>query len=349
MNGIMVLSPGFRTTVQDLGRFGYQSMGVPPSGALDRDALETANLLVGNARDDACLECIVLGPELLCGMSLAFAVCGAAMGLRLNGIPAPMYETLYAESGDLISLGGAEAGLCAYIAFAGGFAIEPVLGSRSTYLPAGFGGWQGRALAVGDSLPLRAHSGASGSGTARRRFVPVELWPTFPNEIVVRALRSHEAHRFDPAALPRFFSEPYRVSAKSDRMGCRLEGGRLGHVRGADILSSGVQSGTVQVPGDGLPIVLLADRQTTGGYTRIAHVIQADLPRLGQARPGDLVRFVETTLEAARQALLAREAMIAGLVRDAGSVRRFRVEVNGVLYHVDVEPEAQVPGERQGS
>lgn len=347
MTRILVRSPGLQTTVQDLGRFGLQALGIPPAGALDADALETANLLLGNPRGAACLECTLSGPELEFSGSAAFAICGAPMEAALNGTSVPLYETLFARTGDVLSLGAAETGLRAYIAFAGGVDVEPVMGSRSTYARGGFGGWQGRALKAGDTLPLTDLEEGSGSDRALR-FVPEELRPAYPSEITVRALRSHEADRFEASSLSSFFSQPYAVSPKSDRMGCRLEGEPLTHVRGADIISGGVQTGTVQVPGDGKPIVLLADRQTTGGYTRIAHVIQADLPKLGQARPGDTVRFLETTLEAAREALKARETEITGRVRERKPIpaiagispsapgRTFRITVDGRIFDVEV-------------
>jgi len=164
MTEMLVRSPGLLTTVQDLGRFGYQSLGVTPAGAMDRDALETANLLVENERGEACLECTLSGPELECTGPLAFAVCGAPMPVCVNGVPVPCYETLYVKTGDIISLGTTESGLRAYIAVAGGLAIEPVMGSLSTYARAGFGGWQGRALRSGDRLPLRPASPEIGGG-----------------------------------------------------------------------------------------------------------------------------------------------------------------------------------------
>lgn len=400
MRDILVRSAGAKTTVQDQGRFGYQSLGVPPAGAMDRDALETANLLVGNSRGEACLECVLGGAELECAASLVFAVCGAPMDLRVNGKAAPYYETLFAEAGDVISLGMAERGLCAYVAFAGGLDLEPVLRSRSTYERAGFGGWHGRSLRAGDRIPVRESatsakavastdpkaaatsaiprpSDAAGTSVPAPtiRFVPEELRPPYPAETILRAIRSHEAERFEPEALGLFFSEPFTVTPKSDRMGCRLEGPRLAHSRGADILSSGVQTGTVQVPGDGFPIILRVDHQTTGGYARIAHVIQADLAKLGRLRPGDTLRFVETTVEAAQAAWKEREALITGLVRTKtsapsgisgavsgsasgltsgpvsgpafgpvsgapegfGEKRRFKVIVSGMAYDVTVE------------
>ncbi|HSV56193.1 MAG TPA: 5-oxoprolinase subunit PxpB [Magnetospirillaceae bacterium] len=351
---IVVRSPGALTTVQDLGRTGYQPLGVPPAGAADRDAMETANLLVGNERGEACLECTLLGPELEFTGPAAFAVCGAAMQARLNGVEVPAWETLYAEAGDILSLGTAEAGLRAYLAFAGGLSVPVVLGSRSTCLLAGFGGWQGRALCKADRLPLAAGPTAA---AIPARFVPYACRPGYPSEICARAIPFHEVDRFEAESVERFFREPYEVSPKSDRMGCRLSGIPLVHANGADIVSSGVQTGTVQVPGDGMPIVLLPDRQTTGGYTRIAQVIKADLPMLGQVRPGDKVRFIKATVDEARKAWRGREIRIAQSIRTRPEGRKwfpapplavpqeaalsrsrlFRVTVNGRKYDVEVE------------
>ncbi len=312
MTEILIREPGPLTTVQDLGRFGSQSLGVPPSGAADPDALETANLLVGNDPGEACLECTLRGPVAEFTGPAAFSLCGGRATARLNGVEVPLWETLYAQAGDVLSIGSVEAGLRIYLAVAGGLDLPPVLGSRSTYVRAGFGGWEGRALRSGDRLPLRA---GPDSRTVSEWTVREEERPEYPPEILVRAIPSHEVDRFRPESVERFFREPFAVSAKSDRMGCRLEGTPLVHTRGADIVSSGVLTGTVQVPGDGLPIVLLADRQTTGGYTRIAHVIRADLPKLGQARPGDRVRFARATPEEAREAWESREAALRSRIR----------------------------------
>ena len=347
MTELIVRFPGPFTTVQDLGRFGSQSLGVPPAGALDRDALETANRLVGNDPSEACLECTLRGPELQFTGAAAITVCGAEMEVLINGLPAQGWETLFLEAGDILSLGPAVTGLRTYISFAGGLDIPAVLGSRSTYVRAGIGGWEGRPIRAGDHIPLRTEPGKAGAAARTRLRVPEEERPAYASDLILRAIPSHEIGRFEPESVERFFQESFTVSAKTDRMGCRLEGAPLVHTRGADIISSGVQTGTVQVPGDGLPIVLLADRQTTGGYTRIAHVIQADLPRLGQARPGDRVRFERATVEDAREAWRRREARIAGRTRPgavqaaaeaggSGSRRRFLVRVDGRSYDVEV-------------
>ena len=361
MTEILVLDPGPLTLVQDLGRFGSQALGVPPSGAADPDSLRTANLLVGNQPGEACLECTLRGPRLEFKGPAAFSVCGARVSARLNERPVSMWETQYASFGDILSVGSAEAGLRIYLAFSGGLDVPRVLGSRSTYARAGFGGWEGRALRDGDRIPLRP---GPESRTRPSLCVPEEERPDYPSDIIVRALPSHELDRFSPESVERFFRDPFTVSPKSDRMGCRLDGMPLTHTRGADIVSSGVLTGTVQVPGDGLPIVLLADRQTTGGYTRIAHVIRADLSKLGQVRPGDRVRFSRVALDEARKAWADKEAALSLRIRprssafeqknpsapfrpgrtrseseetrETGDHRRFRVVVNGLAYDVEI-------------
>lgn len=296
---IVILKPGALSTVQDQGRFGYQAAGVPPSGPMDEHSMNLANILAGNKLDTACIECTLGGLELRFETDSTFALAGAETTAFLNDNPVSMHTTLQAKAGAVLRLGMARAGLRIYLAVSGGIAVPKVMGSRATFQRGNFGGFKGRALAAGDRLPL----GSASETSIPQRTVPLALIPAFPSDICVRAIPSHETDRFTAEGLECFFSASYCVSQKSDRMGCRLEGPVLEHTAGADIISSGVQTGTVQVPGDGQPIVLMADRQTTGGYTRIAQVIRADLPLLGQARPGDTVRFLRSTPAEAARAL----------------------------------------------
>jgi KipI family sensor histidine kinase inhibitor len=236
---------------------------------------------------------------------------------------AAMNRTIRVKQRSVLTIGLAEAGLRIYIAVAGSIRTAPVMGSRSTFSRARLGGLNGQLLAAGDSLPIQAmvsdkpdqpvSNQQTPTWAVPDRVLPIDYIPAFPATIKVRAIPSHEALSFRPEALSMFFGQNYAVSPKSDRMGCRLEGPALVHARGADIVSSGVLSGTVQVPGDGQPIVLLADRQTTGGYARIAHVIQADLWILGQARPGTQLQFTRCDVAQARAALATQAAMLRGL------------------------------------
>jgi antagonist of KipI len=233
----------------------------------------------------------------------------------------------------------AEEGLRAYIALRGGFSLPFVMGSRSTFMRGGFGGLNGRALAAGDRLAFRLSDAAPASGAAcPDRTAPAAALPSFNSELILRVVPGHECGRFSEEGLRRFYGEAYALSPKSDRMGCRLEGPAIGHRSGADIVSSGVQTGTVQVPGDGQPIVLMADRQTTGGYTRIAQVIKADLPLLGQARPGARVRFIKASVDEAIEALKRREALLRGIAdAPVAGLKRYRVTVDGVAFDLGVE------------
>ena len=296
---IVILKPGALSTVQDQGRFGYQAAGVPPSGPMDEHSMNLANILAGNELDTACIECTLGGLELRFETDSTFALAGAETTAFLNDNPVVMHKTLQAKAGAVLRFGMARTGLRTYLAVGGGIAVPKVMGSRATFQRGNFGGFKGRALAAGDSLPL----GSASETSIPQRAVPLALIPAFPSDICVRAIPSHETDRFTAEGLECFFSASYCVSQKSDRMGCRLEGPVIAHTAGADVISSGVQTGTVQVPGDGQPIVLMADRQTTGGYTRIAQVIRADLPLLGQARPGDTVRFLRSTPAEAARAL----------------------------------------------
>ncbi len=344
--GITVISPGLHSSIQDRGRFGYEAQGVPRSGAMDERSLALANLLVGNEPGEAGIECLVGGIELRFDVPAVIAVCGAAAPLELNGKGASREEALSIQPGDVLRAGMADRGMRVYLAVRGGLAVEPVLGSRSTYERGGFGGLHGRPLAKGDRIPLGIPDGSVGAGMAGRRFPDGPLCPnpagrSESGPIVVRAMHLFEAVRFEEASVKRFFSEGYTVGAQSDRMGLRLAGAPLAHTRGADIASSPVLPGTVQIPGDGQAIVLMADGQTTGGYTRIAQVAQVDLPLLAQARPGDAIRFVPISVAEAAALAMERDRLYAtlaqGLPKASPPGLELIVTVNGVPYSVRVE------------
>ncbi len=357
--GLLVLKPGAQSIVVDAGRLGYQASGVPPSGPMDEYSMNVANILAGNARGEACIECLLGGMELLFERPATLAVCGASVPVFLDGAEVARNSALRAKAGSLLRLGMAEEGLRAYIALRGGIKVPFAMGSRSTFMRGGFGGLDGRALLAGDRLPLAAHNAAEQSEACHAGAAPAAALPSFDGELILRAIPSHESGRFSQEGLRRFYAEAYAISPKSDRMGYRLQGPAVGHSHGADIVSSGVQTGTVQVPGDGQPIILMADRQTTGGYPRIAQVIKADLPLIGQARPGQLVRFKRASVEEAIAALREREALLRSVAEDRPSVppplaaqgaapkplvatgpaaaKRFRVTVNGEAFELGVE------------
>jgi biotin-dependent carboxylase-like uncharacterized protein len=294
VSDLVVVDPGLLTSVQDLGRPGYQRLGIPPSGPLDRAAFVVANRLVGNADSAAGLELTLKGPRLEVRRECAVAVTGADMGLTVNGQPAPAWTALRLRPGDVIGFAMAKAGCRAYLAVAGGLETPPALGSRATYLRGRLGGVEGRALQKGDGLPI----GGPAVPLARLegRAVPPARRPAYPAEVECRVVLGPQDDRFTAEGIAAFLDGPYEVTPQADRMGYRLKGPVIGHARGHDIISDGIPLGGIQVPGEGQPIVLLVDRQTTGGYTKIATVIGADIARIGQTRPGHRVRFRRVTL-----------------------------------------------------
>jgi antagonist of KipI len=322
---LRVLKPGLLTTVQDLGRLGLQYLGVVPCGAMDPVALELANALVGNARGAAALEITVLGPELAFESDALVAICGAEMQAKVEGKPLPMNRPVLLRKGSVLSVGRAARGSRAYLAVAGGIEAPAILGSRSTCLPAGFGGFEGRALRASDALPLAADAAAlalkrylkiSGGKKAGPAGMSTVRWtapaPTLPEEgerVVVHAMEGrHHAH-FDAASRRAFFDATWKVSPNSNRMGFRLAGPTMARSEAVEILSEPTCLGTVQVPANGLPIALMADHQTTGGYPKIAEIAGADVARLAQLAPGGSVQFARCTLDEAvtlRRALRRR-------------------------------------------
>jgi KipI family sensor histidine kinase inhibitor len=299
---VAVVSPGLWTTIQDLGRPGHRAEGVPLSGAVDPPALRLANMLVGNPEGAAALECTLLGPELRFEHDALVAVAGA----DFPGLPPR--RAVRIAAGSSIALGHARTGCRGYLAIAGGVAAPFEMGSRSTFVAAAFGGLAGRPLAAGDRLPVGPadrHSGSAVEPVAADHAVAA-VGPARPGEL--RIIPAAEA-----GAIPRaVWEHEYRVSSRSDRMGVRLEGAPIPSP-GDGIVSVPVLPGTVQIPPDGMPIVLLADAQTIGGYPVLGQVIAADLPSAGQLRPGDTVRWKRVTLEEAHQAYLAHEASFAAM------------------------------------
>jgi biotin-dependent carboxylase-like uncharacterized protein len=313
---LAVLDPGLLTTVQDLGRPGHGRLGIPPSGPLDRPAFILANRLVGNPDGAAGLELTLKGPRLEARASCLVAVTGAEMGLTVNGAAAPAWTTVPLRPGDVLAFRMAAAGCRAYLAVAGGIDVPSVLGSRATYLRGRLGGLEGRALQKGDLLPVGAP--ASGEAASRGRHVPEARRPVYPAEVEARVILGPQADRFTPAGVAAFLGGSYTVTPQADRMGYRLEGPVIEHARGHDIVSDGIPLGGIQVPGEGQPIVLLVDRQTTGGYTKIATVISVDIARIGQTRPGQRVRFREVSLAEAAAALATAATALGGAIEEGG-------------------------------
>lgn len=288
MTYIEVLDGGMLTTVQDLGRVGAQKYGVPVSGAMDDWSLRAANRLAGNPDGAACLEMTLVGPWLRFDGRGVVALTGADLGAALNGRPVAPWQSVAIEAGCELSFAGRRDGLRAYLAAAGGIDVPVVLGSRSTFARSSLGGFEGRPLRAGDRVPV----GEIDTRSARPgRRLPRRIIPCYGHAPTLRVVMGPQDDAFTDEGIRTFLTEAFTLSPQSDRVGCRFLGPRIAHRAGADIVSDGTAFGSVQVPGEGLPIVLMADRGTTGGYTKIATVASADLPLLAQATPGDRVRF----------------------------------------------------------
>lgn len=292
---VKVKIPGALTTVQDAGRFGYQKSGISTSGVMDQDAYEKANYLVGNERGEAVLEMTVFGGTYEFTEDAVAAVTGAGMEVTLNHQPAARNRPIKIQAGDTLSVGLAREGIRSYLAVAGGFDVPMVLGSRSTNRKCRMGGFCGRALEANDELPIGKEKKEYGEIKDRRAEER-----EFPSVITVRVIEGPQAEYFTEKGKKTFYSETYTISEQSDRMGYRLEGASVESINGTDIVSDGIALGSVQVPASGKPIVLLADRQTTGGYAKIATVYSGDIPKLVQGKPKDKVRFVPITIEEAQ-------------------------------------------------
>jgi biotin-dependent carboxylase-like uncharacterized protein len=294
---VLVEDAGPLTTVQDLGRPGHLRVGIPASGPMDREAFLLANRLIGNADNAAGLECTLIGPRLAFTDERLIAITGADMAPLLNGAPAPTWQGLPVRAGDVLRLGPARSGVRAYVAVAGGIDTPPVLGSRATYVRGRLGGVEGRALRRGDRVPLGPPT------AARPRRVPPERAPAYGGEPEVAVVLGPQDDRFTARGIAALFEAPYEMSPQNDRMGARLRGPFIEHTRGHDIISDGVPLGGIQVVGDGQPIVLLADRQSTGGYTKIGTVCSFDIGRIAQTRPGGRIRFRRVTVAEAHAML----------------------------------------------
>lgn len=303
---IKVLHPGMLTTIQDQGRTGYQQFGVPVSGAVDPRSAAVANILAGNAEGEAVLECTVMGPQLRFDEPAVIAITGADLGPTVDGVPVENYRALRLAAGQTLRFTGPKCGCRAFIAVAGGLDVPEVMGSRSTYMKAKIGGLQGRKLEKEDELKLRA------PGTEPKRLEARFIAPEFHARATytLRVVLGPQDDAFTDEGIATFLSGMYGVTAEFDRMGCRMEGPEIAHKTSGDIISDGIAFGAIQVPASGQPIIMLSDRQTTGGYTKIANVISADFRILGQLKSGDKVRFEKVSLSTAQEALLAQRASL---------------------------------------
>lgn len=303
-----IQNPGLLTTIQDQGRTGYRSMGVSVSGAMDKASAALANMILGNSYKEAVLECMMLGPSLEFKKATKIAIAGARTTPKLNGVPVAEYMELEVKAGDILSFGPITQGMFFYIAFAGGIDVPEELGSRSTHMRTNMGGLEGRKLAKGDSICVRTDllNSASKKEASGARVVAINggnFRPIWRKEITLRVIPDRFEERFTKEGVNTFYGSEYTVSNSCDRMGYRLEGNAVEHKNGADIITDGVIMGSVQIPPNGQPIIMMADCQTTGGYTRIGNIISEDLSKLAQCGPGCKVRFTKFEITKADLAL----------------------------------------------
>jgi biotin-dependent carboxylase-like uncharacterized protein len=320
---IEVVKPGLSTTVQDRGREGYYHVGVPPSGALDQFSLVAANLLVGNPAGAAALEAAYMGPELRFGEDAVVAVCGAEIEPRVNGEAQAPWTSFAVSAGDALSFGHLRAGARMYIAVAGGIDVPETLGSRSTYGLGGLGGFEGRALAAGDELPVGRVDGASPG-----RSVPEDLRPALSKELEIRVVMGLYDHLLTDEGRRTFLEDTWTLTPTADRVGFRYKGPKLAMIEreqpfgaGSDpsnIVDAPYPIGSIQVPGGVEPIVLHRDAVSGGGYAMIATVISADMDAVAQSAPGARTRFVPVALDAALSARRERSERLARLADALG-------------------------------
>jgi len=296
---IEVVKPGVQSTIQSRPRVGFRHVGVPASGAADPLSLALANRLVGNPWDAPAIEATLVGPVLKFGSAAAFALAGGTVAATLNGRPVRSHETLFAESDDVLAVGSVEAGARAYLAVAGGFEVDTILGSASTYMPAALGGYSGRALLHGDRLD-------ADPPRVERLMTPAEFRPPMISSWALRACPAPETEFLTPRCRESLFDTNWSVARRADRMGLQLDGKRLDIASDGRMPSAAVFPGTVQCPEDGAPFVLSVDAGTVGGYPRVAQVARADRHMLGQLRPGDHVRLLRRDPDEAVEELRAK-------------------------------------------
>ena len=300
MNLFRVIKPGLFTTIQDLGRFGYQKDGIVVGGAMDQFAVQIGNSLLGNKANTAVIEITMLGPELEILNDCIICITGADLSVTIDSEPVKMWKSIHVKKNQVISFGTRKSGMRAYLCVQNGINVNELLGSRSTYTRGNFGGFQGRSLQVDDVL--------EGIDLALKTeflnlSVSEEFIPKYDINKQIRVVVGPEFDSFTDESIKDFFNSSFIIGNSSDRMGYKLEGTTLKHKKKADIVSDAINIGTIQVPKDGQPIILMSDRQTTGGYTRIGNVISCDLPLIAQRIPGQKITFEKISVETSQKIL----------------------------------------------
>jgi len=310
--GVLVLKAGMLTSIQDLGRFGYQNQGIGTSGVMDVRSFKIANLLLDNPENEAVIEFTLIGPTLEFTTDTIIAITGGDFSPKINKESVDMYKAIYASKGDILEFGSAKKGSRGYIAFSSYLNVPVVMGSRSTNMKSMIGGFEGRKLQGGDLLYFRI----------KRRYLPyflsrkLEINEFTDHDIEIRVIMGPQDDYFTKDGRETFLSNSYIVTSEFDRMGCRLDGSYIASKETSDIISDGIAFGSIQVPSHGKPIVLLSDRQTTGGYAKIATIVSVDIPKFVQRKVDSKVNFKAITVDAAQNLLLDEEKELDGFRKE---------------------------------
>lgn len=339
MDTVKIIEPGPLTTIQDKGRNGYQQFGMPVAGAMDLFSYRMANLLVENEDGAAAMEFTLMGPKMEFLEDTVIAITGAETVPLINDKPVPLWQSSFVPKGSVLSFQGIKSGLRGYIAMGGGINVPQIMGSRSTYLRGNIGGFRGRKLAAGDIIKINNSPSTSSSNYKKLR-LPKKFIPIINKSATIRVILGPQDELFKQESINTFLSSHYEISVESDRMGYRLSGPIIEHKESADIISDGIPPGAIQVPGHGQPIIMLSDRQTTGGYPKIATVISTDLNILAQLMPGSTIRFKPATLEEAHHALRIQEDTMGKIEEfniKTGPEKIYKVRISGQEFTVRVE------------
>lgn len=291
--GIKIIEPGMFTTVQDFGMIGYQHLGFSVCGAMDKKSLAIANMLVENKEDEAGLEVTLIGPKIKFTNANVIAITGGNLNPKLNDKEIPMYKALFVKENDVLSMEYAKSGARSYISFAGGLEIEKIMGSKSTNVKCCIGGYKGRVLKRGDFIKFTSPKNYISNYLSKE----LKYEDKKSKEIILRVILGPQDDAFTDDGINTFLNSKYEITNAFDRMGCRLDGPKIEHKASADIISDGIALGSIQVPTHGKPIIMLTDRQTIGGYTKIATVISSDIRKIAQSKPKDIIKFEKISLK----------------------------------------------------
>lgn len=322
---ISVLNPGLLTTIQDLGRHGYQKYGVIVSGAMDTYAMRLSNILVGNEENEGALEITLMGPSLKLEAGTLFAITGGDLSPTINEKKIPRGRPIYLNNDCILKFGSCKSGCRSYLAVAGGFDVAQIMESKSTYLRAEFGGFKGRCLKKDDILSIGVKNSKSIKIIKKLEEIKVKgdfVSPSWyiknfmiqnSESTVIRVFEDRQFQKVSEFSINKFFSSKFKIDSRSDRMGYRLSGEKIQLKEKLEMISEEVSLGTIQIPPDGNPIILLADRQTTGGYPKIAHVASVDIQKIVQLKPNDKIEFKKITLKESEKLYFEREKDIVEL------------------------------------